>query len=194
MRNRLRSRYCIKYTDNHLRWCSSSVAETIRQTIYSKGFHALVVALTICDVALLFISIVIEETAGKHRYYDTLEGLSYASLAILSFFMLEIVTTLFVFGPMYYWKGEGWMMRCFDAAIVVTSFSFELAFRGTEEQIAALLIVLRLWRIFKIVTTTTIVIDEQLTERIEALERENQQLRDENAKLRAAVAAAAKVS
>ena len=82
-------------------------------------------------------------------------------------------------------------MRCFDAVIVVTSFSFELAFRGTEEQIAALLIVLRLWRIFKIVTTTTIVIDEQLTERIEALERENQQLRDENAKLRAAVAAAA---
>lgn len=168
--------------------CSSSIAETIRQTINSKVFHAVVVILTVIDVALLFISIVIEEAAGKHRYYDTLEGLSYASLAILSFFMLEIVTTLVVFGPMYYWEGDGWMMRFFDAAIVATSFSFELAFRGTEEQIAALLIVLRLWRIFKIVTTTTIVIDEQLTERIEALERENKQLREENAKLRASLA------
>ncbi len=101
--------------------------------------------------------------------------------------MLEILITLIAFGPAHYYQDDGWQIRLFDAIIVITSFSLELAFRGLAEQIAALLIVLRLWRVFKLVTTTTIVFDERLNDRIQALTTENNQLKQENIRLRAEI-------
>ena len=157
----------------------------IRSFLSSREFHWVVIILTIINVILLFVEIAIEEVSGMEKHKHALEGISAASLSIVSFFMLEIFVTVLAFGPAYYYKEEGWGFRLFDACIVATSFSLELALRGSEEEISSLLIILRLWRIVKLITTTTIVVDEHMAERVEELKLENARLREENNKLKA---------
>lgn len=89
-----------------------------------------------------------------------LEVLSHVSLAITTLFLIEIPLQLWAFGVRYYnpirgsGDGErvmfGWL-HLFDAAVIVTTFVLEVVLRGRERELAGLLILLRLWRLVKLV-------------------------------------------
>lgn len=83
-----------------------------------------------------------------------LEVLSHISLAITSFFLVEVPLALWAFGRNYY-NPFGPVIHAglhfFDAAIIVTTFVLEVALRGRERELAGLLIILRLWRLVKLV-------------------------------------------
>lgn len=42
-------------------------------------------------------------------------------------------------------------LHAFDALVIVTTFTLEVALRGKEKELAGLLIILRLWRLVKLV-------------------------------------------
>ena len=42
-------------------------------------------------------------------------------------------------------------LHAFDAIVIVTTFTLEVALRGKEKELAGLLIILRLWRLVKLV-------------------------------------------
>lgn len=77
--------------------------------------------------------------------------------------------------------------HCFDATVIVASFIIDVLLRGILEEVASLVIILRLWRVFKIIEELSVGAQEQteaLHERIELLEREKSQMEVELTSLR----------
>ena len=70
--------------------------------------------------------------------------------------------------------------HCFDAAIILVGFVVDVVLKGPLEEVGSLVIVLRLWRVFKIIEELSAGAEEQiepLQERLEVMEKENYELR-----------------
>jgi len=106
-----------------------------------------------------------------------LEILSHISLVITTVFLIEVPLQLWAFGIRYFdpfgsskseyadgsggggGVGEGkekervvyGKLHLFDAVVVFTTFVLEVVLRGRERELAGLLILLRLWRLVKLV-------------------------------------------
>ena len=66
--------------------------------------------------------------------------------------------------------------HCFDSAVIVAGFVTDVLLHGILEEIASLVVILRLWRFFKIIEEFSVGAEEQmegLEMRIEQLESEN---------------------
>jgi hypothetical protein len=94
------------------------------------------------------------ETAGTPDAPAWLEVLSTISTAITTLFLIEIPLSLWSLGFQHY-NPYGPVphasLHLFDAVIIVTTFVLEVILRGKERELAGLLIVLRLWRLLKLV-------------------------------------------
>ncbi|KAI0341786.1 hypothetical protein BDW22DRAFT_1429893 [Trametopsis cervina] len=80
--------------------------------------------------------------------------LSHLSLGINTLFLAEIPVTLWAMGFRHY-NPFGSVphagLHLFDSAIIVVTFMLEVVLRGRERELAGLLIILRLWRLVKLV-------------------------------------------
>lgn len=93
-------------------------------------------------------------------------------------FMLELILSVWAFGWSYF-KSK---FHCFDAAVIVAGFITDVLLHGVLEEVASLVVILRLWRFFKIIEEFSVGAEEQmdgLNLRIEQLETENEDLRRE---------------
>ncbi len=91
--------------------------------------------------------------------------------------MMEIAYASFLQMPRYFTS----YFHCFDAVVIVAGFIVDVLLHGTLEEVASLVVVLRLWRFFKIIEEFSVGAEEQmdgLERRIESLERENRGLKD----------------
>lgn len=83
-----------------------------------------------------------------------LEVLQGVSLVITTVFLIEIPLALWAFGLQFY-NPFGPVLHAglhfFDAAIIVTTFMLEVVLKGKERELAGLLVVLRLWRLIKLI-------------------------------------------
>ena len=83
-----------------------------------------------------------------------LDILSEISTAITTLFLVEIPLALWSFGLQYYNPIGSTVhaaLHLFDALIIVTTFVLEVGLRGRERELVSLLVVLRLWRLVKLV-------------------------------------------
>lgn len=83
-----------------------------------------------------------------------LEVLAHISLGITSFFLLEIPLTLWALGPRFYdpfGRVPHASLHLWDGFIIITTFVLEVVLRGKEQELAGLLVILRLWRLVKLV-------------------------------------------
>lgn len=67
-----------------------------------------------------------------------------------------------------------------DALVIVSGFVIDVLLKGTLEEVGSIVVVLRLWRVLKIIDELSAGAAEQmepLSERIVQLEKENQELR-----------------
>ena len=94
------------------------------------------------------------EASGSPEAPAWLEVLSLISTVITTLFLIEIPLTLWSIGPEFY-KPQGQVphasLHLFDAFVIVTTFVLEVVLRGKERELAGLLIILRLWRLLKLV-------------------------------------------
>lgn len=96
---------------------------------------------------------------------------------------METTIQLTVVNPSYF---SSWF-HCFDAIVILVGFTVDLLAHGILEEIASLVIVLRLWRFVKIVEELSVGASETMEEiqsRVEQLEKENEVLRSELRTLR----------
>ena len=80
--------------------------------------------------------------------------LSYISLVITSLFLFEIPLTIWALGLQYlnpFGPVPHASLHLFDSIIIITTFVLEVVLRGKEQELAGLLVVLRLWRLVKLV-------------------------------------------
>ena len=72
--------------------------------------------------------------------------------------------------------------HAFDATVIIAGFIVDVLLHGVLEEVASLVIILRLWRFFKIIEEFSVGAEEQmdgLNFRIEQLESENADLKRE---------------
>lgn len=77
--------------------------------------------------------------------------------------------------------------RCFDATVIIASFVIDVCLKGILEEAGSVVVILRLFRVIKIVDEFKVEAEEQLDdlkETIERLERENGQLIASNGALK----------
>ncbi|KAG9069582.1 hypothetical protein KI688_010486 [Linnemannia hyalina] len=172
-----------------------STRHQIGEILESKRAHILILTLTAIDVALVILQIAasllhLDDTEEAQWF---LEILAHTSLAIVSFFVLEIVLKVYSFGLGFFWTGNPHgILHLLDALIIIISFLLEVFLKGAEQELGALLIIFRLWRVVKLTGTVAIETVEHnqatvaaLEQRIKLLENELKESQSEVQRLRA---------
>ncbi|KAF7304797.1 hypothetical protein MKEN_01193800 [Mycena kentingensis (nom. inval.)] len=122
--------------------------------------------------------------------------LAQLSLTINTLFLIEIPLSCWAIGFDFYnpfGDVPHAALHCFDAFIICTTFILEVVLRGKEQELAGLLIVLRLWRLIKLVGGVSVGVGhfgEEDAIRAKTAEEQVAQLEKENAELRARLAEA----
>lgn len=154
----------------------------------SKTQRWLLFALVSVDVLSIFADIFISlylceegrdsSPSSKHELEHARHALTYVALAFSSLFMLELLATVFAFG----WRHFKKWFHCLDAVVIVASFVIDTVLRGYVEEIAALVIMVRLFHFFKIIEEVEDVSEEKnedLSEKVKDLEKQLQELTEE---------------
>lgn len=188
------------YTDdpstnpNSFRTTYRSFRRRTQAFLNSRYQHYIVLTLVTLDVlsifADIFLALYICEDLSKspssgekpsrskiHQLESARDGLSIAGLVFSCGFMLELLLSIWAFGWRYF---NSWF-HCLDATVIVASFAIDVLLKGVLEEAAQLVVILRLWRFFKIIEEFSVGAQEQtegLQEEIERLEEENRGLKE----------------
>jgi hypothetical protein len=179
--------------DNHCR-PRSTIARLrlLTQAVLSSPLgRYTILALIGLDISGVFAEFLVTSLAcdgslSAHSAETAEAVLSVLSLTFSSIFMVELILTLWAFGWWDYLIVS--KIHILDALVIVLSFGIDLAPYLTskegsaEEQFSRLVIVLRLWRVFKIVEELGVSgaqgqMVEPLEEKVKELEEENKELR-----------------
>lgn len=117
-----------------------------------------------------------------------LEVLSQISLVITTLFLIEIPLTLWALGPQFmnpFGPVPHASLHAFDAIIILTTFTLEFVLRGKEKELAGLLIILRLWRIVKLIGGVAVGVGEIDEATLETLAETRRELDKTKAELAA---------
>ncbi|KAI9711097.1 MAG: hypothetical protein M1812_007291 [Candelaria pacifica] len=159
------------------------VRHAVQQFLTSKTGHSLVLILVALSASCILANMIIalvrcEEKSEDHGLVIGNMVLSTISLGVACVFVGELLAAIFAFGISYLY----YVSYCFDAVVIIATFVVSLALRGTLEETARLVVLLRLWRVVRLMyqsgTATQAEMDD-MDARIETLERENGKLKRE---------------
>jgi len=128
-----------------------TLRDRLKHLFSTNKFHIIVVCFVIVDCLLvvseLLLDLKVFPTEAHHSVAPHV--LHYCSLAILGLFLIEILVRLVVF-RLEFVRSK---FELFDAVIVIVSFVLDILYRNNEgpESGIGLLIVLRLWRVTRII-------------------------------------------
>jgi len=162
--------------------------------------HKVVIALIAVDAACVLTDLAytfLTPDCPAPESPEWLEVLSHISLVITTFFLIEIPLTLWALGIQHmnpFGPVQHASLHLFDAIIILTTFALEALLGGKEQELAGLLIILRLWRLVKLVGGVAVGVgefDEQTLEELAETRRELEKTkaelataREENSQLR----------
>ncbi|KOS20356.1 Voltage-gated hydrogen channel 1 [Escovopsis weberi] len=160
-----------------------------RHALASRPKHFAVMAAVALDVFAVMASIFIQLIACRlHQDSEpwvlgVVRGLGFASLGFAGLFLLELVACLVAFGFSHL---ASWF-QFFDSMVILASFAIDAFATGLTRSIGSLVVVLRLWRLAKMSEEVVL----GASERIEILEDQLEDLKDENHRLRSQVSSCA---
>ncbi|OTB07065.1 hypothetical protein M426DRAFT_93679 [Hypoxylon sp. CI-4A] len=187
------TRYNKRYQDrvaDALKPAYRRAQKTTSRLMNSRAKHWVILVLVILDVAGIlsdiFIALITCEIGVEDDAWvrPTRNALTVFSLSLSCVFIVELLLSLFADGWRYF---KSWFHR-FDAFVIVVGFAIDLLEHNTAEEIASLVVILRLWRFVEIVDEFSVEAEEQsedLRQRIEDLEKRNAELETRSAALEA---------
>ncbi|KAI1140340.1 hypothetical protein F5Y05DRAFT_314357 [Hypoxylon sp. FL0543] len=159
-----------------------------RRFMNSRTQHWLILVLIILDVAGIlsdiFIALITCEIGVENDEWvrPTRNALTIFSLSLSCVFLVELFLSVFAEGFGYF---KSWF-HSLDAFVIVVGFAIDLFENNTAEEIASLIVILRLWRFVQIVDEFSVEASEQtgdLRKRIQELETRNAALEAQLAQL-----------
>lgn len=171
--------------DGHITEHVSDWRSTTRGFLSSRWGHYSILLLVSVDVACIFADFLIEthtcELKQKHQHVNVgweraQEALSLVSLVFSCLFMLELIAATLSFGLSYFSS----KFHVFDSLVIVVAFIIDVALHGILEEIGSIVVVLRLWRVFKIIEELSAASADSLEkyeDQIEELRHENDNLK-----------------
>ncbi|XP_030625518.1 voltage-gated hydrogen channel 1 [Chanos chanos] len=172
--------------------------DSLRRLYSSERFQIVVVGLVILDAIFVLCELLIDLAIIKvHNESIAPQVFHYLSLALLTFFMMEIVGKLYAY-RMEFFKHK---FEVFDAIVVVVSFILDIVYISKEGAFDGMgfLILLRLWRVARIINGILVSVknraqhkidklkesNDHLTQRVNELQEQNTRTEQENNRLRA---------
>lgn len=148
---------------------------TLRKLFSSHRFQVIIICLVILDALLVLAELILDLKIiqpDKNNYAAMV--FHYMSIVILTFFMVEIVFKLFVFRLEFFHH----KFEILDSVVVVVSFILDivLLFREHEFEALGLLILLRLWRVARIINGIIISVKTRSERQLLRLRQMNLQL------------------
>ncbi|KAF2740639.1 hypothetical protein EJ04DRAFT_571965 [Polyplosphaeria fusca] len=155
----------------------TSTRQQLHRVFLSKTFHYSILLLVALDVAYIVVNLLTcDHRSGAAE--TTLKALEYVGLTFSCLFVLELLASLWAFG-LHYLRSK---FHVFDAVVIIASFVVEVTLQGVDQEIASLVVILRLIRVVKIVDELSVGAEEQMKEladRLADAEKENVSLREQ---------------
>ncbi|XP_078277448.1 voltage-gated hydrogen channel 1 [Rhinoraja longicauda] len=128
----------------------TSFRDALKWVFNANKFQIAVVCLVILDALFVFFELLMDLSvveADKEKIAP--QVFHYLSIIILTFFILELVGKLYAFRLEFFWH----KFEVLDAVIVVVSFILDIVYISREDAFdgVGLLILLRLWRVARII-------------------------------------------
>ncbi|XP_006149388.1 voltage-gated hydrogen channel 1 isoform X2 [Tupaia chinensis] len=154
---------------------SPDFRSTLRKLFSSHRFQVIIICLVVLDALLVLAELVLDLKIiqpDENNYAVTV--FHFMSIAILFFFMVEIFFKLHVFRLEFFHH----KFEILDAIVVVISFILDivLLFREHELEALGLLILLRLWRVARIINGIIISVKTRSEQQLLRLKQMNIQL------------------
>lgn len=138
-------------------------------------FQIVIVCLVILDALFVLIEILLDlELLAEKVDHIIPEIFHYLSISVLSFFLVELVGKLYAFRLEFFHH----KFEVFDAVIVIISFIIDIVFLTREDVFNAvgLLILLRLWRVARIVNGVILSVKSTAEEKVNKLKEKQETL------------------
>lgn len=147
----------------------------LRKLFRSHRFQVVIICLVVLDALLVLAELILDLKIiepDKNKY--AAQVFHYMSLAILAFFMMEIFFKIFVFRLEFFHH----KFEILDTVVVVVSFVLDivLLFQEHEFEALGLLILLRLWRVARIINGIIISVKTRSERQLSRLKQMNIQL------------------
>ncbi|XP_049645328.1 voltage-gated hydrogen channel 1 isoform X2 [Suncus etruscus] len=147
----------------------------LRKLFSSHRFQVVIICLVVLDALLVLAELILDLKIIKPDQNNyAARVFHYLSIAILTFFMMEIFLKIFVFRLEFFHH----KFEILDAVVVVVSFVLDivLVFREHEFEALGLLILLRLWRVARIINGIIISVKTRSERQLLRLKQMNAQL------------------
>ncbi|XP_071398033.1 voltage-gated hydrogen channel 1-like [Centroberyx affinis] len=175
-----------------------SFRDSLRRLYSSDRFQVLVVCLVILDAFFVLAELLIDLSIIKLEHgHLAPQVFHYLSLALLTFFMVELAGKLFAYRLEFFQH----KFEVFDGIVVVVSFVLDIVYISNEDAFDGMgfLILLRLWRVARIINGILVSVKtradqrvhklkesyDHLVSRVTELQERADKMEQENGKLRA---------
>ncbi|KAI5944848.1 Voltage-gated hydrogen channel 1 [Manis javanica] len=147
---------------------------TLRKLFSAHRFQVIIICLVILDALLVLAELILDLNIIQLDNNYAAKVFHYMSIAILTFFMVEFCFKLYVFRLEFFHH----KFEILDAIVVVVSFVLDivLLFREHEFEALGLLILLRLWRVARIINGIIISVKTRSERQLLRLKQMNIQL------------------
>ncbi|XP_046862676.1 voltage-gated hydrogen channel 1-like [Xenia sp. Carnegie-2017] len=143
-----------------------------RALLHGHRFQMVIIAFVVLDFLIVLVQLLmdIQILRGVHHHHKAIEILHYTSIGILGLFLFEIVVKLYAFDCQFFHH----KLEVFDAIVVCVSFALDVAYSGNTDawDAAGLLILLRLWRIVRIINGVALSVKIEMDHKVHHLKKE----------------------
>ncbi|KAG7322882.1 hypothetical protein KOW79_014228 [Hemibagrus wyckioides] len=149
--------------------------DRLRGLFGSERFQIVVVTLVILDALFVLCELLLDLSiieADEHHIAP--QVFHYLSLALLTFFMVELGFKLYAFQLEFFHH----KFEVFDGIVVIVSFILDIVYISKENAFdgMGLIILLRLWRVARIINGILLSVKSQANHRVHKLKEENDRL------------------
>ncbi|NXU79020.1 HVCN1 protein, partial [Oreotrochilus melanogaster] len=152
-----------------------SFQDMMKKLFSSHRFQILVVCLVVLDALLVLGELLMDlKIIHPDKYNITPKVFHYLSLSILTIFLVEVGFKVFV----YRWEFFHHKFEVLDGIVVIVSFILDvvLIFREHEFEAVGLLILLRLWRVARIINGIILSVKTRSEQQVSRLKQANLRL------------------
>ncbi|KAM9371508.1 voltage-gated hydrogen channel 1 [Phaethornis superciliosus] len=152
-----------------------SFQDMIKKLFSCHRFQILVVCLVVLDALLVLGELLMDlDIIHPDKYHITPKIFQYLSLSILTIFVIEVGIKLFVYRCEFFHH----KFEVLDGIVVIVSFILDVTFifRKTEFEGLGLLILLRLWRVARIINGIILSVKTSSDQQVSQLKLENLEL------------------
>uniref|UniRef100_UPI00398ED233 voltage-gated hydrogen channel 1 n=1 Tax=Pristiophorus japonicus TaxID=55135 RepID=UPI00398ED233 len=154
----------------------TSFRDALKWLFNSNKFQIAVVCLVILDALFVFCELLMDlAIIEMDKEKIAPQVFHYLSIAILTCFILELIAKLYAFRLEFFWH----KFEVLDGVIVVVSFILDIVYISREDAFdgVGLLILLRLWRVARIINGIILTVKSRALKKETELRHANSQLR-----------------